>query len=157
MTRAKPLLFFTASLLITACASAPVAMNDDMVIPGERVGEIEIGMSLRQLLAMKGVPRKTIPIDGSAATTYFFDGITVAADDEVYWIIAKDDRFRTPEGVAPGVEQIFARASYGKPDCVVTAPDITVYDYGNFYFDVDNSTGKVRQIGVQDKTATCDS
>lgn len=156
MTRAKPTLLLSAFLFVTACSSTPQALNDNMVIPGERVGEIEIGMSLRELLAMKGTPRRTIPIEGSAATTYFFDGITVAADDQVYWIIAKDNRFRTPEGVAPGVEQIFARASYGTPDCVVTAPGITVYDYGNFYFDIDNSTGKVRQIGVQGKTAICD-
>lgn len=141
--------------LAAACATAPLTLNDDLVVPGERVGEVEIGMTLAQLLALKGTPYKTIPISGSAATTYFFDGLTVAADDQVYWIIAKDRRFRTATGVAPGVEQIFARASSGKPDCVVSKAAETVYDYGNFYFEIDNATGIVDVLGVQKKTHMC--
>ncbi len=156
MTIAKSATFTLVAVLAAACTSAPLTLNDDLVVPGERIGEVEIGMSLANLLALKGAPRKTTPIPATAATTYFFDGLTVAADDRVYWIIAKDKRFRTASGVSIGVEQIYARASYGRPDCVVTKPRTTVYDYGDFYFDVDNSTGKVVLLGVQDKTQNCD-
>ena len=55
-----------------------------------------------------------------------------------------------------GSEQIFARGTYGKPKCVVTRETVTVYDYGNIYFEVDNATGKVGQIGIQRSTQTCD-
>ncbi|MEZ5947589.1 MAG: hypothetical protein R3C04_12205 [Hyphomonas sp.] len=146
----------TATILASgACASTPPNHNDNMIIPGERVGNVEIGMSLSALLAMNGAPTKTIPIPDTRATTYYFPGLMVAADEKVYWIIARDPRFRTLDGVGTGSEQIYARAIYGKPKCVVTRGDVTLYDYSNMYFEVDNASGKVKQIGVQRSTNTC--
>ncbi|HPE47347.1 MAG TPA: hypothetical protein PLR76_03085 [Hyphomonas sp.] len=144
-----------ALLALSACASAPPNHNDNLIVPGERVGNVELGMSLSSLLAMQGAPIRTIPIPDTRATTYNFDGLTVAADEKVYWIIAKDPRFHTEGGVAKGAEQIYTRAIYGKPKCVVTRDEVTVYDYDNIYFEVDNVTGKVKQIGVQRRTSTC--
>ena len=141
--------------LAAACASAPPMLNDDMIIPGERIGEIELGMPLATLMSLKGTPRSTTPIKGTEATTYTFDGLFVAADEEVYWIVATDPRFRTPNGVSPGVEQIFARAAYGKPRCVVTKEQVTAYDYRNIYFEVDNVSGKVTQVGILKDAPTC--
>ena len=141
--------------MMTACASSPLTLNDNQIIPGERVGDVEIGMPLDQLLALKGVPKRTIPIAGTAATTYVFDGLTIAAHDEVYWIIVQDSRFRTSEGIAKGTEQIQARAAFGVPDCVVSKAQTTVYDYGDIYFNVDNSSGRVNMLGVMDKTKNC--
>lgn len=143
--------------LLCACASQPLTLNDNQIVPGQRVGDVEIGMPLDQLLALKGVPRKTIPIRGTAATTYVFDGFTVGAHDEVYWIIVQDARFRTVEGIAKGSEQITTRAVFGVPNCVVSKSASTVYDYGNIYFDVDNRTGRVDQLGVMAKTQNCES
>jgi hypothetical protein len=142
---------------LSACASAPLTLDDDLIVPGERIGEVEIGMPLASLMALKGTPLRTVPIPGTEATSYTFDGFTVGAHDEVYWIIAEDPKFHTAHGVAPGGEQIFARASLGKPKCVVTKDDLTIYDYGNIYFNVDNGSGRVAQLGVQKKTQTCDS
>ena len=153
MPLAKSSLFAFAALFAAACSTAPLTRNDNLVVPGKRVGEVEIGMSLADLMALKGVPQKTVPIPASAATTYIFDGLVVAADDKVYWIIAKDQRFHTASGIAAGAEQIAARAAHGQPDCVVSKAETTVYD---FYFDVNNATGKVLLMGVQDRTQNCD-
>jgi hypothetical protein len=153
--RSFPTLALSAAAL-AACATAPLTLDDDLVVPGQRVGEVQIGMPLATLMALKGAPMNTIPIKGSAATTYIFDGLTVAAHDEVYWIVAHDQRFHTQGGVRPGSEQIFARASLGQPKCVASRGETTTYDYGNIYFDVDNGTGKVRNVGVQKSTQTCD-
>lgn len=141
--------------LLAACASAPLTLNDNLIIPGERIGEVEIGMPLATLLALKGNPQRTTPIAGTEAAAYDFGGITVAAHDEVYWIAATDPRFRTQTGVAPGVEHIFARGSFGRPSCVVSKSDVTVYDYPGFYFDVDNASGKVTQVGVRKMSRKC--
>jgi hypothetical protein len=146
-----------AALALAACASARPQLDDGLVVPGQRVGQIEIGMKLAELLAVMGQPRHTSPIQGTAATSYAFDGITVGAHDEVYWIIAEDPRYRTVSGVAPGAEQIYARAAMGKPDCVVTRGAVTVYDYRNAYFEVDNASGRVTRVGVQEKTDFCRS
>lgn len=151
----RRLVFLAPVAIAAACTTVPPNLNDDMIVPGERIGEIELDMPLATLLAINGTPRSTTPIKGTEATTYVFDGITVAADDKVYWIIATDPRFRTSMGLSPGVEQIFARAAYGKPRCVVTKDVVTAYDYRNIYFEVDNVSGKVTQVGILKDAPTC--
>lgn len=149
---------FTFPLLaavLAACASGPLTLNDNLVVPGERIGEVEIGMPLATLLALKGNPVRTTPIAGTESTTYDFGGLTVAAHDEVYWIAATDPRFKTSTGVSAGVEHIFARGSFGRPSCVVSKADVTVYDYPGFYFDVSNATGKVTEVGVRKTSRKC--
>ena len=143
--------------IATACTTVPLTLNDNQIVPGERVGDVEIGMSLDQLLELKGVPERTIPMRGTAATTYVFDGFTVGAHDEVYWIIVQDNRFRTDSGIATGSEQISARAAYGVPDCVVSKGDATVYDYGDIYFHVENATGRVERVGIMAETQNCET
>lgn len=155
MTPVKAVTLAMGLSVMTACASTPLTLNDNQIVPGERVGDVEIGMPLDQLLALKGVPRQTIPMRGSAATTYVFDGLTVGAHDEVYWIIVQDARFRTAQGIAKGSEQITTRATFGVPDCVVSKTDTTIYDYGDIYFDVDNESGRVNVIGVMGETQNC--
>lgn len=156
MTPVKSATLIAALSMMAACASAPLTLNDNQIVPGERVGDVEIGMPLDQLLALKGVPRQTIPMRGSAATTYVFDGFTVGAHDKVYWIIVQDTRFRTAEGITKGSEQITARATFGVPDCVVSKSETTIYDYGDIYFDVDNASGRVNLVGVMGETQNCD-
>lgn len=158
MTAARflPALLALIPLTLTACVTGPLTLDDNLVVPGERIGEVQIGMPLATLLAVKGNPITTAPISGTDATTYTFDdGLTVGAQDEVYWIIAEDARFHTSTGVRPGVEQIFARASFGKPRCVETRGETTVYDYGDIYFDVDNALGKVKRLGVVGQNRPC--
>ncbi|RYY98618.1 MAG: hypothetical protein EON61_19095 [Alphaproteobacteria bacterium] len=158
MTAARFLLALLALIPLTlmACATGPLTLDDNLVVPGERIGEVQIGMPLATLLAVKGNPITTAPISGTDATTYTFDdGLTVGAQDEVYWIIAEDARFHTSSGVRPGVEQIFARASFGKPRCVESRGETTVYDYGDIYFDVDNAIGKVKRLGVVGQSRPC--
>lgn len=144
-------------LACAACASTsprPLTLNDDLIVPGERIGDVEIGMSLAMLTALKGTPSTTVPMS-SGATSYAYDGLTVAAHDTVYWIIADDPRFRTASGVAPGMEQIHARSASGPPDCVLPRGSETVYDYGDYYFTVANTTGKVTQVGVRVAVDAC--
>jgi hypothetical protein len=145
-----------AIIAMGACASTPPNLNDDMIVRGDRVGDVELGMSLIELFAVKGPPRSTTPIEGTRATTYTYDGLVIAADESVYWIIARDPRYRTEMGVGTGAEQILTRGAYGKPKCVVTEDDVTLYDYSDIYFGVDNKTGKVTKVGIMRDTQTCD-
>ncbi len=145
-----------AAAFTAGCASGPLTLDDDLIIAGKRVGEVQIGMPLSTLLAVKGAPLRTAPIPNSDATTYTFpEGLTVGAHDEVYWIIVEDARFHTETGVRPGTEQIFARASLGKPRCVETRGETTLYDYGGLYFDVSNETGRVTRVGVVGQDRKC--
>ncbi len=139
-----------------ACASAPPDLNDSLVVPGERVGPVVLGMPLSQLIAVAGTPRRTTLLEGSAAATYEFDGFSVAAHDTVYWIIVDSPVYRTAQGAAVGAEQIEARSAFGRPECVVTRGDRTIYDYRNLYVEVANATGRVTKMGVQKRTGTCE-
>lgn len=153
--RLRTAIVLVVSTLAWACASAPPDLNDNLIVPGERVGAIELGMPLAGLLAAAGTPRSTTLLEGSAAASYDFDGFTVAAHDTVYWIIVHSPVYRTAQGAAVGVGQIEARAAFGKPACVVTRGDHTLYDYRNIYVEVANATGRVTRIGVQKKTGGC--
>ena len=149
MTNLRLTLAAAALLLTSSCASTPPNLNDGLVVPGKRIGVVELGMPLANLLSAEGAPLRTAPIPNTVATTYTFpDGLTVGADERVYWIIAEGDRFGTANGVRVGIEQIVARAALGKPRCVETRPDVTVYDYGDLYFESGNVDGRVKRVGV---------
>jgi hypothetical protein len=149
VTFGQRLALLIAALALSACASTPPNLDDDQVVRGKRIGAIELGMPLATLLAIKGAPMRTAPISNTDATTYTFaNGLTVGADDKVYWIITEDARFTTPEGVRPGAEQIAVRAALGKPRCVETRDETTVYDYGDIYFEIGNIDGRVKRLGV---------
>ena len=127
-------------IVMGACASSPPDLNDNLIVRGDRVGDVELGMTLFELFAARGAPRITTPIPGTRATTYSYG----------------DPRYRTEIGVGSGAEQILARGAYGKPKCVVTENDVTVYDYSDIYFEVDNKSGKVKEVGIMRSTQTCD-
>lgn len=152
----RTLLAGAALSMSAACAGAPQPLDGNLIEPGVRVGAVRIGMPLSELLRVMGTPDKTTPMPGSSAAQYSYDGLTVAAHETVYWIIADDPRFHTARGVAPGSEQIVARSAFPKPACVVTQLETTIYDYRNIYIEVQNDTGRVKQIGVLQKTKTCD-
>ena len=50
-----------------ACASASPELNDNLIVPGERVGNVELGMTLAELFNRRGAPSRTIPIPGTAS------------------------------------------------------------------------------------------
>lgn len=145
-----------AALLVVGCATLPPDLNDNLIVPGKRIGAVELGMPLASLINVKGAPLRTAPIPNTTATTYTFrDGLTVGAEENVYWIITEDPDYRTDSGVGPGVEQIFARAAMGKPRCVETRAETTMYDYGHVYFEAGNTDGRVRRLGVISHERPC--
>jgi len=156
MIKLRLILAAAALLMASACASTPPELNDGQIVHGKRIGVVELGMPLSSLLSVQGPPLRTAPIPNTAATTYTFgDGLTVGAEETVYWIITENERFRTDTGVGPGIEQIAARAALGKPKCVETRPEVTVYDYGDLYFESGNIDGRVKRVGVVARERPC--
>jgi hypothetical protein len=138
----------TAALLLTlaACATpkkaepdvpkaaappaAEVPIRDKLVIPGERVGPILLGMSLRKLVEVVGEPVSSsaarIP-SGRSALLYRYadpdaspDGamlVMVRETDQTVYSVQLDriESFQTREGVHYGSSEALVRASFGKP------------------------------------------
>lgn len=156
MIKLRLILAAAALVMASACATTPPDLNDGQIVHGKRIGVVELGMPLSSLLSVQGPPLRTAPIPNTAATTYTFaNGLTVGAEETVYWIITENERFRTDTGVGPGIEQIAARAALGKPKCVETRPEVTVYDYGDLYFESGNVDGRVKRVGVVARERPC--
>lgn len=154
----------TAALLGLALAatSGPAAaarskgQDDNLILPGKRVGEIYLRMPVADLLALMGAPESTRTFPDSDAAVYQFRGLQVTADDRVYWIVASGNGYQTEEGIGPGSEQIEVRSRLGKPKCAVTRGPDTIYDYGGLYLVMDSASGLVSHVGVRRGTSYCD-
>ena len=149
MNRLHCLLAAALLLILTACATskkaepdapnaappaaAEIPIRDKIVIPGERVGPILLGMSLRKLVEVAGEPVSStashIP-SGRSALLYRYadpdaspDGVLLVmvreADQTVYSVqIDRIEGFQTREGVRYGSSEALVRASFGKPQSV---------------------------------------
>ena len=149
MIRLSYLLAVTLLLTLAACATprksesdapkavpplaAAVPIRDKFVIPGERVGPILLGMSLRRLVEVVGEPVSStaarIP-GGRSALLYRYadpdaspDGALLVmvreTDQTVYSIqIDRIESFQTREGVRYGSSEALVRASFGKPQSI---------------------------------------
>jgi hypothetical protein len=112
---------------------AAISIHDKSVIPGERAGPVQLGMSLRKLVEVLGEPISSsasrIP-SGRSALTYRYadpdaspDGALLVMvreyDDTVYSIqIDRIESFKTREGVRYGSSEALVRASFGKPQSI---------------------------------------
>ena len=149
MNRLRHVFAFALLVTLAACAApkksesdiskpppAPaeeVSIRDKFVVPGERVGPILLGMSLRKLVEVVGEPVSSaasrIP-GGRSALTYRYadpdaspDGallVMVREYDQTVYSIQIDgiESFRTREGVRYGSSEALVRASFGKPQSV---------------------------------------
>jgi hypothetical protein len=114
-------------------AATEVLLHDRLIIPGERVGPILLGMPLRKLVEVVGEPVSSsashIPA-GRSAMMYRYadpdaspDGAMLVMvreyDQAVYSIqIERIESFQTREGVRYGSSEARVRASFGKPESI---------------------------------------
>ena len=112
---------------------AQIFIHDRSVIPGERAGPIELGMSLRKLVEVFGEPVSSsstrIP-SGRSALLYRYadpdaspDGALLVMvreyDNTVYSIqIDRIESFKTREGVHYGSSEALVRAGLGRPQSI---------------------------------------
>ena len=151
MNRLHCLIAATLLLMLTACATpkkaepdaqifaappsaaAEIPIRDKIVIPGERVGPILLGMSLHKLIEVVGEPVSSsashIPSGRNALLYRYADPdaspegalliMVREADQTVYSIqIDKIEGFQTREGVRYGSSEALVRASFGKPQSI---------------------------------------
>jgi len=114
-------------------AASEMLLHDRLIIPGERVGPILLGMPLRKLVEVVGEPVSSstsrIPA-GRGAMMYRYadpdaspDGAMLVMvreyDQAVYSIqIDRIESFQTREGVRFGSSEALVRASFGKPEAI---------------------------------------
>lgn len=134
----------------TYSASHP-APNDNLIIPGQRIGPIYLGMTAKDIYRTMGTPTASYP----SAELYFFGPLNgehtrVQLDDGVVTQIATTNkRFHTTQNLTIGTPELAIRAMMGNPECVVPVHRATEDVYGSVGFDVHG--GVVTAIGVPNK------
>jgi hypothetical protein len=118
-----------ASTSPTSSTSSPPApataihepMEDHLIVPGQRIGPIYLGMTRSQLLQELGVPKEThmSSKDSKQLTNYTYEvGLTVTVDDSggtVCGLNTTSSAYMTKEGVGDGASDLEAKVKLGSP------------------------------------------
>jgi hypothetical protein len=105
--------------LTTIIVAEPIAQQaqDHLIVPGERIGPISIGMSTKQLFAVMGDPNAT---NGGHSYTWGSkeSGELSASTDlngVVTWITTTHPAFATSDAVQVGSSSLMVMATLGRP------------------------------------------
>lgn len=113
---------------LTGCASAPPMPappkqpppDDSLIVPGDRIGPVAIGMTSKQVLQVKGTPgNSTFRYSDAAVYPYDENKYSVVVDDatqQVWRVTTFSDEYQTAEGVGVGSSELEMRANLGNPD-----------------------------------------
>jgi len=161
----KHLLCLSFVLLASGCASereappaAPPAQPifDSLIVPGVRIGPVAVGMSGAQLLQAVGSPASSNHAFTDGTWNHFSNGIGAFVrdrDNRVIIVTSEDARYRTMEGVGPGVAELVVRSALGAPTRVLDADYNQARIYTNLYYPgmavaIDPRTGRVVVISI---------
>lgn len=150
MTRRIAAFFGVIPALLAACfAAPPVALaqtRDYTIVPGERVGPIEIGMSGMQLLTAVGPP-DTMLMQGMD-TLYSWGTLTARVNDMtgVVDITLNDPGYQTQGRIHVGSAELAVTAMMGQPAKRSAAGGLVTLGYDGM--DVVERNATVMQIRV---------
>jgi hypothetical protein len=132
---------FLTALILVACAGGGgikmvqrsdqdvarlMAVNDNLIVPGERIGPVFLGMTEEQLYKKFGEPSNILTTLQSEDIRYqysTFDANVNKATHKVWSIITSNSGFHTAEGIKPGSSvmetQIKLGGSFGGPNTCI--------------------------------------
>jgi hypothetical protein len=112
------LLAFLVTCAPAHCEQAQ-AQNDHLIVPWERIGPIELGMTAPDLTRIKGEPTQTSrgPTGGISVYTWKNDLSVYIKTDGTYvtQICALDPAYATANGVHPGLTDLSVTTLLGQP------------------------------------------
>jgi hypothetical protein len=123
-----PALFLT--IAVARAVMAAPAPNDNLIVPGERVGSIALGMTEAQLTAAMGGPGEVL--HQGLVTTFSWGQVTAEIADHapgVETITVNDPRYDTPGHVRVGLAAPAVTAVLGQPDKKTSTQGLDTFDY----------------------------
>ncbi len=119
-------ILLAAVMLVTLAqpaASQPVAPDAYLIVPGESVGSVKLGMNITEVTSVLGTPKSTQGRpDGSVIYRWYeFKGeggigLRATRTGEVYRIwVANNTRYATKEGIRVGSSEAEIRVALGEP------------------------------------------
>ena len=146
---------FTLAAALAAFSTAVWAQSDDhKIIPGERVGPVQLGMSAEEVVGYWGRPEEIEP-DKNGGTFYRYPSrgiLVILSDDakpEVSLIEVTDKSYATDKGVRVGSASTEVASAHGKQDDERGETDRTylmAYRNLGLIFRVENTSGQVEAI-----------
>jgi hypothetical protein len=143
-----------AAALIALSAAAMAQSDDRKIIPGERVGPVQLGMSAEEVVGQWGRPEEIEP-DKNGGTFYRYAArgiLVVISDDakpEVSLIVVTDKSYATDKGVRVGSPSSEVASAHGKQDNERGETDRTylmAYRNLGLVFRVENANQRVEGI-----------
>ncbi|HYM19220.1 MAG TPA: hypothetical protein VEU06_11695 [Micropepsaceae bacterium] len=136
-----------AILVVAACAIPALAQpRDALIVPGERVGPIALGLSEADLLKVAGAPASTLHQGNE--TVYSFGRVTVQIGTAGVDLITVDDpRFETADHLRLGLAVPVAISLLGQPVEQSTLNGVETLEYEGMALIVRNNL--VMQIRIQ--------
>jgi len=139
-----------------ADVSSRMVLNDSLIVPGDRVGRVFLGMTEEQLYERMGNPSNThlLILNGVQVNVYQWDDLEVSvqpSNRQVVDIRVDGPRYATREGVSVGSYELEMKAKLGEAAWgpVPAYRDRNVFKYWfNSGLRVDVEEGKVVQMGV---------
>lgn len=121
MRKSKMITRFVVALCLALLFAASASAQDYDVVPGQRIGFIEIGMSRQTVQGKLGKPSGTYSLPGRGNRgDYWFSAdnsntlrVFYNAAGRVYQISVTSPRFTTPEGLSSRSSLAEIRRSYG--------------------------------------------
>jgi len=147
----------TSGCLLVGVAALGQQTGDNLIVPGQRVGPVFIGMSASELYRAMGEPDSTHN-DGTWVEYQYKDlGTLVRNDQKVWtvWVQPNSPRYGTAEGTRIGAPDLPIRARQ-PPDYVCRGPDprSTNFCYSSGLF-VRVRNGAVEYISIFPKEDGC--
>lgn len=113
-----------------------MGVNDRLIVPGERIGPIFLGMTEEQLYKKMGDPSETHQgtgvLNGVAIITYRWGDLVAIVQPSAHRVVqvmVDGTRYSTMEGVAVGTSVLEMRAKLGRPAWEPDSPDGSLYGY----------------------------
>jgi hypothetical protein len=159
--------FLVASILFGAIetsktqarATLPGA-SDHLIVAGQRIGPISIGISGAELFKLMGDPTNTQTSDGSVYSYSFgsllrtgpdrqWSLLALVKESRVIFVQTWDTRFATPEGVRVGDSQLAMEAKMKRPESIQKITDgYLTYSYKRGAINLHVVNGKIISIQV---------
>lgn len=125
--------------LLAGCAtsssysSQTTPIFDKLIVPGERIGPISLGMPQADVLKILGTPpESTIHTDGHSRYYYADLTVFITRDSRVDGIQTALPEYATAEGIRVGMTEPEVRAKLGKPKSVDDkGSSLLWYTYGS--------------------------
>jgi hypothetical protein len=160
-TKAVRFVMVTVLLLLLVAPAASQVPDDQLVVPGVRIGKWTIEMTIANLTQMNGRPATTIEtlvvadIVPPAPQRYYWsllDFYAITRDGQrVEFLLVDSERFKTEKNVGPGSTRASVLSAYGTPTAeTVIRPGRTrmIYDAIGFTAIVDGDQVSGLTAGV---------